>query len=115
MRISDWSSDLCSSDRPIGVEIIGKADVELRAGGDIAAPSGIKIDLGMAVERAVPERRGPGAGVEAAVMSERDRALHGHVLVGEGNAAKAEVGDEADRSEERREGKEEVSTCRYRG
>src|SRR3546814_8239763 len=36
---------------PIGVEIIGKADVELRAGGDIAAPSGIKIDLGMAVER----------------------------------------------------------------
>src|SRR3546814_17387818 len=106
---------------PIGVEIIGKADVELRAGGDIAAPSGLKIDLGMAVERAVLARRGPGAGVEAAVMSERDRALHVHVLDGPGNAATAKHGAEADatrhpetRSAERPVGQELGRTLKIR-
>src|SRR3546814_18835013 len=95
MRISDWSSDVCSSDlgredlRGLGVEhqvII----VEMRAG-DMP----VEI-LGLEIER---ERIG-----EDAVQR------FGDCLGGVG----LEIGRRLQRSEERRVGKECVRTCRFR-
>src|SRR3546814_1868801 len=98
MRISDWSSDVCSSD------LIAR----LRRVFDLAAdPVAIAADLGAdavlaPLVAARPGLRVPGAwdGFELAV-----RAILGQQIT---------VGA-ATRSEERRVGKECVSTCRSRG
>src|SRR3546814_16144233 len=71
MRISDWSSDVCSSDLPSDLRQAGDASVLVRDVGDVGLPA---------------ER-------QQVVLAER---LQG-------------------RSEERRVGKECVSTCRSRG
>src|SRR3546814_12374335 len=89
MRISDWSSDVCSSDLSLGARV-GEAPQRLGP-----------VD---------PGALGPAANSDLAaadVETERDRLTFG------------ERGDEARvlqcRSEERRVGKACVSTCRSRG
>src|SRR3546814_4808408 len=77
MRISDWSSDVCSSDLPGG---------ERRHVGDQNQQQ---------EEDAEPRQRGP------------DHLHHRH-------AGDAGGDEEVERSEERRVGKECVSTCRSR-
>src|SRR3546814_8686952 len=77
MRISDWSSDVCSSDLAVTA---------------LVAP--------MALHRRQLRRLVLG-GVEA-------------VQVADENLQRRQHGDEAERSEERRVGKECVSTCRSR-
>src|SRR3546814_11255127 len=92
MRISDWSSDVCSSD------LLGQ---------HLAAdPDGIGIDARIEV---IPDLR-----LEFRLVG----GLLQHVLVGRGNAGESFLvrgaADPAFRSEERRVGKECVSTCRFR-
>src|SRR3546814_19131179 len=92
MRISDWSSDVCSSD------LAGEIEVELQAVGEGAAPGHEEV-----------ERCAVFGGGE-------HRAGHRRQAVGDDDLleqADGEDGD-ADRSEERRVGKECVSTCRSR-
>src|SRR3546814_10251778 len=83
MRISDWSSDVCSSD-------LRDIDIFARAG------------LGAAMERG----------------EDRDHRLKPRIDVGVREAVGALRGQRlaivAERSEERREGQECVSTCRFR-
>src|SRR3546814_17291082 len=79
MRISDWSSDVCSS--------------------DLLAKAMMSINAVKAVEI--------GAGLEAAALSGEDNADEMRL---EGNR----VAFTSNRSEERRVGKECVSTCRSR-
>src|SRR3546814_18247306 len=94
MRISDWSSDVCSSD----------------LGDDTKHPR-VHVEQQMAVKR--PVTRSIGSQVEA------DLAAGQHI-----NGVLARIADGVavhhlekmamQRSEERRVGKEWVSTCRYR-
>src|SRR3546814_16081748 len=96
MRISDWSSDVCSSDlvhdqasRTEGRQVLG-AQVGQR---------GVRV-----LQRAVDD--------DVALGQER---CQGHLPgVGEDLAQRRSVGVVLERSEERRVGKEWVSTCRYR-
>src|SRR3546814_19605563 len=92
MRISDWSSDVCSSD--LGEPADGRANETF------ARPVGCqqRQQQALAVPRPVPVL------IEAA-----DDHAHRRLF-----DAGAEVGDHDIRSEERRVGKECVSTCRYR-
>src|SRR3546814_13313168 len=96
MRISDWSSDVCSSD----LRQVDRADH-----GD-AGQHIIEI-VGSALARA-------DAGDEAAVLLEvfrRFLGIENHRGVEE---AEEDDPDAVKRSEESRVGKEGVSTCRYR-
>src|SRR3546814_6958679 len=88
MRISDWSSDVCSSDL-YALALADPAEVEAQ-GGEAAADEILVQQLhDLVVHRA--------AGLRMAVQDQRNR------------------GAGARRSEERRVGKECVSTCRSRG
>src|SRR3546814_16514451 len=95
MRISDWSSDVCSSD----LRVVGEAaehGVEDRSAGVVEE----HVDP-LGAQLAQPGRHVVGAVVDGAVEAE---VVHqpGALLVGAG------------RSEARRVGKECVSTCRSR-
>src|SRR3546814_3119526 len=83
MRISDWSSDVCSSDLPVSI-----GDYVL-SGGEVAAQ--VVLD---ACIRLIP-------GVMGAASSGEEESFGAGLL-------------EYPRSEERRVGKECVSTCRSR-
>src|SRR3546814_16913714 len=98
MRISDWSSDVCSSDLLVRIEQ-GKI-VEIDA---VADDFGIvEID-----RRKLGQRE-----IALAVLRRANLALDG---VAGAQAIFADlVGRDIDRSEERRVGKECVSTCRSR-
>src|SRR3546814_8337409 len=85
MRISDWSSDVCSSDLHIAVRQFLRDHR-----GDP------QVDLLLAVDRAGSDVAGVGAEVQQVAAVD---AFREHVV---------------QRSEERRVGKECVSTCRYR-
>src|SRR3546814_11895076 len=111
MRISDWSSDVCSSDLSGGV---GRA----KSGKSSRLKPLLLFDEG-AFEHVLAghaDARGGGeaAGVEqAAEVGQHLRATADHGAVGSGvERGEAEVGR---RSEERREGKDWVSKCRSRG
>src|SRR3546814_20788553 len=102
MRISDWSSDVCSSDFPIEsvpafatITDMATAMPEVKAISICTPPRG-RLDL---VREAIA------AGLD--IMLEKPPAA----TIGEA-AAIAEAA--AARSEERRVGKECVSTCRFR-
>src|SRR3546814_17408875 len=93
MRISDWSSDVCSSDLLSELDPLVESDLRL--------------------SRLWLEGRVPGASlgtVEAAAerMSMTEGGIHDPVV----RHTKHQL---VDRSEERRGGKECVSTCRSRG
>src|SRR3546814_12880055 len=100
MRISEWSSDVCSSDEvPVILDLI--ADIKRRANKVV-----ILVEHKMDVVRS---------------LSDRIVVLHNGQLVADGDPAQvialpivqqAYLG--AERSEERRVGKECVSTCRSR-
>src|SRR3546814_16982771 len=100
MRISDWSSDVCSSDLAL---CLGQRH-EIRRLGQIDPRV---LDA--------PQLHAPAIGVEAVVVVDHDdhldlafrkrRQLHGVII----KSAVAMI----TRSEERRVGKECVSTCRF--
>src|SRR3546814_15001692 len=93
MRISDWSSDVCSSDLDRVAGHAGAMDEHVAA----AHLRGFVEDL-------------------AAAAAGADRRLAGRAVLADDTADHGDfdhVG-ESPRSEERRVGKECVSTCRYR-
>src|SRR3546814_3997553 len=94
MRISDWSSDVCSSDLPVFVLETQSHRMDAALGADILAEQeDARIDREFVVERAA------------------DRRHHVDPLaLGAGRVGRGRRG----RSEERRVGKECVSTCRSR-
>src|SRR3546814_20080291 len=98
MRISDWSSDVCSSDL---VDVAVEAD-----------PAVLEHDHPVAH---LPDRAGGVADVEAGAAAVADLVHLLHALALERLVPHSQrlVGPE-DRSEERRVGKECVSTCRSR-
>src|SRR3546814_15819016 len=97
MRISDWSSDVCSSDLVDGTAPRSAPRIQINAAGD-----GIARD---AHGNALGGIRTPYVDVPTAVLSGENASTQGDggicFLVGR-------------RSEERRVGKECVSTCRSR-
>src|SRR3546814_9780040 len=99
MRISDWSSDVCSSDLDLGTQDVGAGDL-------LAVDAGRAAVLGHVADFAL------------------DRDLQVEAVAGHHHARELGVVDldqvrrparRAARSEERRVGKEWVSTCRSRG
>src|SRR3546814_15843220 len=99
MRISDWSSDVCSSD--LGDAAFAFEPVERIAVGKVIA---VVVGDGDADQFALPIA----AGKRALAVVDRQRDI---------TADEVEAGishQRARRSEERRVGKECVSTCRYR-
>src|SRR3546814_19480899 len=98
MRISDWSSDVCSSDLehevgpgPAREDVLA----EVRAVDRAPDPSRRRLELVVAEGREVAEER--------------------RLVVERGAAQREEALDVPERSEERRVGKEGVSTGRSRG
>src|SRR3546814_4230355 len=96
MRISDWSSDVCSSD--LTVEGGRGAVVEVNAETDFVARNDTFQDFVRKVTEIALETRGDTEATKAASFPGTGRT----------------VGEELTRSEERRVGKEGVSTCRSR-
>src|SRR3546814_13694107 len=96
MRISDWSSDVCSSDLPITADLVG---VSLST----AAGKACYIPLGHTVGKPADGGLDLDGATEAPKQIPRDDAL-----------AILKPMLEDPRSEERRVGKECVSTCRSR-
>src|SRR3546814_11243153 len=92
MRISDWSSDVCSSDL-LGDEEHHPVEHEERTLGDVLN----------ARER--HELRGPTRKLRVLLLEQRFKLLE---------VFRADALSGINRSEERRVGKECVSTCRYR-
>src|SRR3546814_16453064 len=96
MRISDWSSDVCSSDLDGDrIEQIAVA---------------VEIDAGIGLAADIAEQRGTADVAAIFVAGGRAAAVRLHILVARIDRQDETVG----RSEERRVGKECVSTCRYR-
>src|SRR3546814_15465070 len=94
MRISDWSSDVCSSD-------LGGAD----------EPDRLVFKRAAAADGDALGRKA-GLGVEAEGDVGRARKLCAHIARAIGNVGAAGKLAQQHRSEERRVGKECVSTCR---
>src|SRR3546814_4080498 len=100
MRISDWSSDVCSSDLaptrhkvPPGsvVDVAVALVVNIVAGGFAGIHKEVRHKVGMRHVEAAIDDGNDGAGISGSELPSKVR-----------------------RSEERRVGKECVSTCRYR-
>src|SRR3546814_17416315 len=110
MRISDWSSDVCSSDLE---RLAEKAHTDVARGiirGNMlayASPASAKMaDIVIAAFKDVPPD--PMEGVRVVFIGD---AADGERVT----AAVSPAGVTSVRSEERRVGKEGVSTCKYRG
>src|SRR3546814_14255397 len=97
MRISDWSSDVCSSD------LLNEMQARI-ARLDIRSPT-----AGVVLERSVEPGQVVGQGGSALFRIAKDGAVEMRALLAEQEIARLKV-----RSEERRVGKECVSTCRSR-
>src|SRR3546814_16003758 len=98
MRISDWSSDVCSSDLADG-----------GAAGEVDSPLWPRRYSGTSPSVGAIGTKGRGAkGIRTVTLSGQQRQVCG-VLGGVGTRVRLS------RSEERRVGKECVSTCRCRG
>src|SRR3546814_15343317 len=109
MRISDWSSDVCSSDlQPVGavLRVFGLCGIGLRAPGAKSAFVHFPARAEIAGTRIL--RCSERAGVEAVAAADTEILRMQHHAVRRG----VEAVDR--RSEERRVGKECVSTCRSR-
>src|SRR3546814_14640276 len=101
MRIRDWSSDVCSSDLPLAGWLASAAgSFYLRRG---------KGDAPRLVDRLATYLRDGGS---VALFPEGTTSDGRHMRRFQGRMFAAAI--EARRSEERRVGKECVSTCRYR-
>src|SRR3546814_13150823 len=101
MRISDWSSDVCSSDLPMPADMNGNGDI---FGGWVLS----QMDIAGGV---VAARRAQGRVVTVAVNA---MTFHQPIKVGDIVSIYGRV-IRVGRSEERRVGKECVSPCRSRG
>src|SRR3546814_15210672 len=124
MRISDWSSDVCSSDlaaRHRGDEDVG-AVVVARLGK--ADPRGVAADNVIAAAVEI-DRRGRIElldhldliliGMARRLQADDEDIVAVRLFGGEhGAARRQDIGQRLARSEERRVGKEGVSTCRSR-
>src|SRR3546814_12349264 len=113
MRISDWSSDVCSSDLGRDTIFGGLRNPDPAAHGDAIheGGDGLWISEEQMVEAIFGVEEGPRF---LAVLRAAFRE-HADVAAGAEAAALAMVDDDRlDRSEERRVGKECVSTCRSR-
>src|SRR3546814_13687789 len=97
MRISDWSSDVCSSD--LGETLWDRPFGSARANGPFGIRSGLPVEIGTPNNGGAVVTAG-GLIFIAAATDDLIRAID------------IETGK---RSEERRVGKECVSTCRSRG
>src|SRR3546814_21078646 len=117
MRISDWSSDVCSSDL-IYAQVIDDAqgktvaaastlDKDVR--GNTGATAAAAAEVGKRVAAAATK-----AGVTKVVFDRGGFLFHGRVKALADAAREADWSSEHGRSEERRVGKECVSTCRSR-
>src|SRR3546814_12356056 len=118
MRISDWSSDVCSSDLKgamlEGTDLASASHLfglfepdHMRYEADRSADPAGEPSLAEMTRAAITMLERKGSGYVLLIEAGRiDHAHHG------GNARRA-LEDTA-RSEERRDGKECVSTCRYR-
>src|SRR3546814_12651963 len=111
MRISDWSSDVCSSDPPSSSDgQFFRGTKRGASGGDINARYG--VDHGFSFYTHVSDQRAPyHVNVISAATHEAPYVLDG--LTNHGTDLKI-AEHYTDRSEERRVGKECVSTCRSR-
>src|SRR3546814_4691746 len=98
VRISDWSSDVCSSDLA-NRRCNGKLGSGRGRGGDRAGEAGVDEGIVVAEQPAEPLAR------------RVDRVRYRAITLLENAVRRSEDGP---RSEERRVGKEGVSTCRYR-
>src|SRR3546814_12345286 len=97
MRISDWSSDVCSSDLAYHFVVTGASEKEIATLVDRAEKAGLEVHLATLM----------------IVMNGTDALFAGSKApLLDQPAVDAEFA--AIRSEERRVGKECVSTCRYR-
>src|SRR3546814_11403759 len=104
MRISDWSSDVCSSDL---AEVV--ANDSLRLG---ELPEQLQEIVGrLQVGEATPPFGSLADGVRVLILCGRDE---GSVSTPSFDQVYAQLNEQR-RSEERRVGKEGVSTCRSRG
>src|SRR3546814_11084412 len=118
MRISDWSSDVCSSD--LVAELCGIKPAIAGPWKHLQTLTGGVDDIAVIVSA-----KCAGARIDdRTVVGQREIAFAGHRPV-ERVAGRVDIalrhllrvapGAHADRSEQRRAGKEGVSTCRYRG
>src|SRR3546814_3168434 len=98
MRISDWSSDVCSSDLRVLLE------------GAPAPLSALDVSRQFAQGKRA-EKKIEDVLRTLAVLGQAQRAGSGYILTSRGSRAEAAI---PGRSEERRVGKECVSTCRSR-
>src|SRR3546814_14047390 len=109
MRISDWSSDVCSSDLPATPVVVFRL-AHLGAQATLVqhlAGTGQLVAAQQVIE--LPRRMGDGAGVGGIALFRLRSAARGGNKVGIAVEVAA-IG----RSEERRGGKEGVSPCRSR-
>src|SRR3546814_16638649 len=119
MRISDWSSDVCSSDL-IRTRLVAATDRLAQLYPAAKFPP-ITIAIGRATTAGTANAKGLYIGLEALCAAkfieadDEDRFVHviAHEYVNVQQPL-AQVEDREERSEERRVGKESVSTCRSR-
>src|SRR3546814_11607637 len=111
MRISDWSSDVCSSDLALG-ELPGqRREQEVGQDEDRRCERGVqRLLLGA---HAQPEQH-PDDRLPVDVVVERAEALRGAARQEAALAQQLELAMARHRSDERGVGKEGVSTCRSR-
>src|SRR3546814_17811927 len=100
MRISDWSSDVCSSDLKTDGGLILSASHN---------PAGADGDFGLKYN--IPAGGPAPEGITEAIFA-RTREIRAYRILDGGGVDLSRLGQ---RSEERRVGKECVSTCRSRG
>src|SRR3546814_19217440 len=101
MRISDWSSDVCSSDLHRENEARFDGWIVNFPRRELRSPTGAIVDL-----------TGAEFDLLGSFLSHPQRVIARERLI---ELSRTRMGDSSDRSEERRVGKECVSQCRYRG
>src|SRR3546814_20824086 len=106
MRISDWSSDVCSSDLPVGAEYRIAAEERHHDERERRQPG-------------PPQQHGKGRTLRhRMILNHRDSRIKLYlwrfVLLQAGPATNSAPLNRPKRSEERRVGKEDVSTCSSR-
>src|SRR3546814_16689514 len=110
MRISDWSSDVCSSDLALAANLLGRAGLATLALDEAPAPFDL---LRAIVIDDVSLRLLQPLGVPDAIACSMDEYRSSEYRDSSGGLLRRIVQPEP-RSEERRVGKECVSTCRSR-
>src|SRR3546814_12476957 len=117
VRISDWSSDVCSSDlrqRPVSAVNgwqEGKALKHREIHGNGCVGNFQRLHIAKIFHTKSQEYRCPVSGIQACYAGDGEIGCCLHLIESEEDG---ETGNSEERSEERRVGKECVSTCRSR-